>query len=89
MSLLVAAKFDVNLCILIGIYLQYLMLEGILHFDAWHFISMGMDVVVSVSYSVVLTKMTDTSCIIYSGLFIQYNQMYFSILQPPDYQQCD
>ena len=39
MSLLVAAKFDVNLCILIGIYLQYLMLEGILHFDAWHFIS--------------------------------------------------
>ena len=47
MSLLVAAKFDVNLCILIGIYLQYLMLEGILHFDAWHFISMGMDVVVS------------------------------------------
>ena len=48
MSLLVAAKFDVNLCILIGIYLQYLMLEGILHFDAWHFISMGMDVVVSV-----------------------------------------
>jgi hypothetical protein len=47
MSLLVAAKFDVNLCIVTGIYLQYLMLEGILNFDAWHFISMGMDVVVS------------------------------------------
>jgi hypothetical protein len=34
MTSLVAAKFDVNLCILIGIYLQNLMLEGILYFDA-------------------------------------------------------